>query len=496
MDSHPEKAAVPVKSSATPSPSSTEAKPAPLAHPDKPVPASTDELDLKPASGKVLMVGGTMLVLGLMLGVFFGRGAVPRAEAEPAEAKAPAAENNPETVQLDAVQVAGISLKTAELQTFHGERTTTGRLAFNDDHVTPVFTPYSGRITRLVALPGDTVQAGDTLFEIDTPDLVQAESDLIGAISTLKKSESALNLARHGESIAQRNVASSERNLELSSKNEARQKALFEDKAAALKDWEAAEQATQQARKDLEQAQKDLGQAQADVKSAENDIFANETVLAAARDHLRVFGKTDAEIAKIEQTRVIDRNTRVLAPISGTVTQRKAGVGQFVKTDNADPLYVIADLTTMWMLADVYESDAALLKLGLNVEVKVLAYPDPFQAKIEHIAASVDPSTHRLAVRCVVSNPGQRLKSEMFAMFHITTDAEIKSAAVPPEAVVQDGDKKVVWVAGGKSNQFQRREVATGLQQNGLLQIVKGVEPGEKVVAKGSLFLSNKTNTD
>lgn len=456
-----------------------------------------DDFTLKPASGKLLMVGGTMLVLGLGLGLFMGRGTVPRAEAETVQSKAPEPADSGYTVNLDAAQVAGITVKPAELQTFHGERTTTGRISFNEDHVTPVFSPYTGRITRLAALPGDRVQKGDTLFEIDTPDLVQAESDLIAAISTLKKSETALNLARRSESIAQRNIASSQRNLELCAKNEERQKALYEDKAAALKDWESAEQATQQAKKDAEQALKDLEQAQSEVKSAESDITTNGTALNASRDHLRVFGKTDAEIARIESERVIDRNTRVLSPITGTVTQRKVGVGQYVKPDNPDPLYVVADLSTMWMLADVYESDASVLKLGLPVEVAVLAYPKKsFAAKIEHIGAAVDPATHRIAVRCVVDNADQTLKAEMFATFRISTDSAMQSPGVPPAAIVQDGEKKIVWVAGTEQNSFKRREVAIGIQQNGLIQILSGVQPGERVAAEGSLFLSNKANAD
>ncbi|MGD0091951.1 MAG: efflux RND transporter periplasmic adaptor subunit [Planctomycetota bacterium] len=490
----------PMETVNTPQVCTEQTAPAEKRGPDRPRPRpvpTAEDLNLKPASGRLLLVGATMLVLGLVLGFLGGTAAGPHAEAIAADPKSTNPANDPDVVKLEGAQAASIKVATAALQPFHGEKTTTGRIAFNDETVTPVFSPYTGRITRLVAKPGDAVQKGDPLFEIDTPDLVQTESDLISAISSLKKSQTALNLAKRSEGIAQRNIASSTRNLELSRKNEERQKTLYEGKAVALKDWEAAQQATQQAQKDLEQGQKDYEQAQSDTKSAESDIFANETVLDAARDRLRVFGKTDSEIEKIEKARVIDRNTRVLSPISGTVTQRKVGAGQYVKPDNPDPLYVIADLSALWMLADVYESDAGLLKLGLPIEVTVMAYPQAaFKAQISYIGASVDPATHRIPVRCVVENPGQRLKSDMFATFRITTDAEIQSPAVPPGAVVQEGQKKIVWVTGPQENEFVRREVATGLEQNGFVQIVSGVKAGERIAAEGSLFLSNKANAN
>jgi cobalt-zinc-cadmium efflux system membrane fusion protein len=279
--------------------------------------------------------------------------------------------------------------------------------------------------------------------------LVQAESDLIGAAAAVIKATTALKLAR---------------------RTEERQHQLYLEKAAALKDWE---------------------QAQADVQNAESDLRSAEAVLAAPRDRLRLFGKSDTEIARIEQERKIDRVATVLSPIAGTVTTRKVGPGQYIRPDNADPLFTIADLSTMWMLAQVYESDVALIKVGQPVQIRVMAYPDEvFKASIAYIGASVDPVTHRVEVRTMVDNHGQKLKPEMFATFRIITDDDIQSPAVPLSAIVHDGDKASVWVAQG-NNQFARREVTIGLEQDGYVQVHAGLQPGEQVASEGSLLLSN-----
>jgi cobalt-zinc-cadmium efflux system membrane fusion protein len=236
---------------------------------------------------------------------------------------------------------------------------------------------------------------------------------------------------------------------------------------------------------------KEWEQAQADVKNAESDVRAAEAVLAAVRGRLRVLGKSAAEIALIESGHGIDRVARVVSPIAGTITARKVGPGQYVRADNTDPLFMVADLSTMWMLANVYETDVPLIQVGQSVEMRVLAYPDEiFQAHIDYVGAAVDPVTHRVEVRCVVENREQKLKPEMFATFHIVTTSAVHTLAVPSSAIVHDGEKTSVWVAQPEG-EFVQREVTVGLEQDGYAQILSGLQLGEQVTSEGSLFLSN-----
>src|SRR5262249_10290223 len=158
------------------------------------------------------------------------------------------------------------------------------------------------------------------------------------------------------------------------------------------------------------------------------------------------------------------------------------GPGQYVKPDNPDPLFTIANLSSVWMLADIYETDVPLIKVGQPVEVHVTAYPnEPFTARIEYIGASVDPNTHRVAGRSVVENRGQRLKPDMFASFRIVTHSETQSLAIPLSAIVHDGEKTSVWVQQS-ANQFARRDISPGLEQGGYVQVLSGLQQGEKVV--------------
>src|SRR5712691_4050360 len=353
------------------------------------------------------------------------------------------------TVRINTPQMQHIALATVTMQGFREEKIATGKIAFNEEFMTPVFSPYAGRVTRVIAKPGDVVKLTSPLLELYTPDFIQAQSDLIGnATAALAKAKNALSLTR---------------------RNEERQRQLYLEKAAALKEWQ---------------------QAQADVTNAESDVRAAEAALLAARDKLRAFGKSEAEIARIEQGHT-DRVVTVTSPLAGTITARKVGPGQFIRQDNTDPLFVIADLAQMWMLANVYESDVPWIKVGQPVEVRVMAYPEEvFRATITYIGAAVDPTTHRVDVRAVVDNPAQKLKPEMFATFRIITQADRQYLAVPLSAVVRDGDKASVWVAQPE-HQFVRREVKLGLEQNGYVQILSGVQAGEQVVTEGGRLLGS-----
>ena len=428
----------------------TSAEPVPLA---VPVVQLAGALRVWRALG--LVISGALLAVGIMMALPMRQTMVTSVQGETQsvpeiQAPGPAISNaDTSTVRINTPQMQHIALAAVAMQGFREEKIATGKIAFNEEFMTPVFSPYAGRVTRVIAKPGDVVKPTSPLLELYTPDLIQAQSDFIGnATATLAKAKNALSLAR---------------------RNEERQHQLYLEKAAALKEWQ---------------------QAQADVTNAGSDVRAAEAALLAARDKLRAFGKSEAEIARIEQGHT-DRVVTVTSPLAGTITARKVGPGQFIRQDNTDPLFVIADLAQMWMLANVYESDVPWIKVGQPVEVRVMAYPEEvFRATITYIGAAVDPTTHRVDVRAVVDNPAQKLKPEMFATFRIITHADMQYLAVPLSAVVRDGDKTSVWVAQPEP-QFVRREVKLGLEQNGYVQILSGVQAGEQVAAEGGLLLGS-----
>lgn len=416
-------------------------------------PLSSRKRNLMRFSTRVAVAAATLTVVVLVLAVVAikrngssGATTAKRADGDPTEGSAVIA---PNVVRIDGWQMESITLETVSTRAFRAEKIATGRIGFNEDVLTPVFSPYTGRVMRLLAKPGDAVREGTPLLEIDTPDLVQVEQDLIAANVSVSKQKTVLGLVTRVED---------------------RQHRLYLNKAVALKDWE---------------------QAEADVKNAERDLHSTESVLVSARSRLRVFGKTDQEIAQIESDRQIDRIARVASPIGGTIVARKVGPGQYVKPDSPDPLFTIADLSTVWLTADVYESDVPLIRVGQPIQVRVAAFPnESFNALISHIGASVDPSTRRVAVRSVVENRGRKLKPEMFATFRVVTDSQIQSLAVPVNAIVHDGSKTCAWVSR-PVNQFARQEVLVGIEQDGWVQILSGLQAGDRVVSQGSVLFSN-----
>jgi len=191
--------------------------------------------------------------------------------------------------------------------------------------------------------------------------------------------------------------------------------------------------------------------------------------------------------------------TIVRAPIGGIITQRQIGLGQFINSTAAgasSPVYTIGDLSTVWLIANVREVDAPLMRVGEPVEVHVLAFPGRvFRAKISWVAPSIDPNMHRLAVRADVENPDGALKPGMFANFSIITGEAETAPAVPTRAIVYEGDTARVWVAG-EDGTIAVRPVHTGRSTDGMVEILAGLSPGEKIVTSGALFIDRAASTD
>ena len=341
-----------------------------------------------------------------------------------------------ESLDLSEQQLDSMKVEPVGDHTFPIEKSAVGSIDFNEDMSAQVFTPYQGKILALFAKMGDEVKKGQTLFTIDSPDLLQAESTLIAAAGV----------------------------LDLTVKNLERQRNLFKQNAAAQRDYE----------------------------QSISDHMTAEGALKAARDAVRIFGKTEAEIDKMVADRKVDSSLIVPSPIDGRVTARNAAPGLFVQPGTPPAPYVVTDISTMWMIANVIESDIPNYHIGQEVRVKVTAYPDRvFKGKISTISSLIDPSTHRVFVRSEIDDPGHLLLFGMYASFLIRTGEPMHSTAVPINAVVREGNgTRTVWVTKDRKH-FVKRIVEIGLQRDGYVQILKGLEAGELIAGDGAIFLSN-----
>lgn len=351
-------------------------------------------------------------------------------------------------------QLAGLKVAAVATMVFRTEQLTDGKIAINSDMTTPAFSPYSGRVTKVIAKLGDDVKRGTPLVAIEASEFAQGQNDLLAAASTLNTARSQLNLAQT---------------------NEKRKHDLYDAKAGSLQDWL---------------------QSQADLVAAQNAASAAATAVGLVRNRLRIVGKSDAEIAGLENANSIDPVAFVIAPISGTVIDRQVGLGQFVQANAATPLYLIGDLSTVWLVANVREVDAPRMRRGAPVEVHVMAVPDHvYKARLTYVAPSIDPNTHRLPVRAEIENRDGVLKPEMFASFSIGTGGESTAVAVPEAAIVYEGDTARVWgvLDGGT---LVSRPIVTGRRSNGMVEIVSGLASGEKIVTSGSLFIDRAAKGD
>ncbi len=391
-----------------------------------------------------ITIGAAVLavVLSFLAGAYFivGIGRPPKVEIGVEGAKAESERAAPaapaDSVELSETQLKSVKVETVGEREFPIEKFSVGSIDFNEDLLTQVFTPYQGRIVGIFAKIGDEVKKGQVLFTIDSPDLLAASSNVIAAAGV----------------------------LQLTTRNLARLRALYASRAVS---------------------QKDVDQAVSDQQTAEG-------ALRAARDAVRIFGKTDQQIDRIINDRIADPTLVVPSPISGLITARNASPGLFVQPGNPPAPFTVADITTMWMLANVPETDSPAFRVGQETKVAVTAFPGrTFEGHITTIGATVDPNTRRVLVRSEVENPSHELRAGMFANFVIQTGEPVRSVAVPLSGIVRQGDGTMTaWVTADR-RRFTMRTVKVGLQREGFYQILEGLRPGELVAGEGALFLAN-----
>lgn len=399
------------------------------------------------AYGRTRPAPGYLRACAALLIALLAAGCWPFSSKQPASQPSKSGDN----IRITSEQTRQLAIVEVEPYLFRVQKPAIGQIAFNEDASTVVLSPFSGRVTKLIAKIGDDVKRGDPLFEIDSPEVVQAQTDLIAAVQGFGKAKSQVALAK--------------RVLD-------RQASLLADRATA---------------------QREFDQAQNDYALAQSDLTTAEGTLAAARNRLRVIvGRDIEEIERVERERLINPLITVNAPIDGTVIARKVGPGQYVRSDAADALYSIANLTTMWLKAAVPENDISHVRVGQEIEVQVSALPQrKFTARITAIGAASDMATRRVVVRSEIPNPDRALKSDMFATFKIAIGEGGPTLAVPTESVIREGDLATVWIQR-EPLLFQRRKVKIGMEQAGRIQILDGLAAGDMVIGRGAIFVDNE----
>jgi cobalt-zinc-cadmium efflux system membrane fusion protein len=339
----------------------------------------------------------------------------------------------PGSFRLSDEQLRSMSIEPVVTQRFHSESITDGRIAYNADTLTAVYSPYSGRVTRLVAALGAVVRRGQPLFEVQASEYAQDESDLLTAVAQVK----------------------------LSTATERRRHAQYEAHGGSLQDWQ----------------------------QAQNDLAAAQANLAAVRNRLRILGRSEAQIDAVESGAHPKAEVAAVAPISGVVVDRQLGPGQYLQAGASTPVYTIADLSSVWMVANVREADATRVHVGQSVVVRVLALPDRvFTGKLDYVAAAVDPVSRRLPVHAVLDNGERLLKPEMFATFTIATSPDILAPAVPQEAVIFEGAQARAWVMQNEHD-AALRPLTLGRELDGKYEVLQGLSTGERVITRGALFI-------
>jgi membrane fusion protein, heavy metal efflux system len=336
-------------------------------------------------------------------------------------------------VDLSPSQLSSIKIEPVGTYLFPVDKETVGNISFADEQSVQVYPAYQGTILQSFAQLGAHVDKDQPLYTIKSPDLIQAESTLIGASAQFDLTK-----------------------------------------------------------KELERVKGLPGVAQREVEQATSDEQTADGALKAAIDAVRVFGKTDAEIDQMIATRKIDPALVVRSPIAGQITSFTAPPGLLIQPGNPPPPYTVSVLSVKWMLADVVESDIAYFQLGQAVQVKVMTYPNrTFKGKVTKIYTQVDPNTHRETIRSEIEDPKDELRPGMLANFLIRVAGPLAGVAIPANGVVREPDGTMTaWVTTDRHH-FEQRVVKTGLRKDEKVQILNGLKQGELVVTDGAVFLSS-----
>jgi membrane fusion protein, heavy metal efflux system len=347
----------------------------------------------------------------------------------PANAGAGNNSNNPELFTIPQDQMSHLQVLTVQPKTLTRVLRLTGAVAYNGFRTTPVITQVSGPVSRVVVAPGQKVKQGEPMLYVASPDYSQLRTNYLKAKDAAALAEKAYTRAQD----------------------------LYQHHAIAEQNLEQAESAEVQASGDL----------------------------ASAQAALKVMGVTDPDaLVKAPPSFEVP----VKAPISGLVVEQDVAAGQLLQT-GATQCFMLSDVSTVWVLVNVYQKDLPYVRDGDTVTIQTDAYPETFRGRISYVAASLDPNTRTLQARIETSNPGEKLKKDMYVTATVSAGTIPNAIALPDAAVLRDNENQPFVYVQAASNQFGRRSVTLGESLNGQTQIISGLKAGDQVIGNGSLFV-------
>jgi cobalt-zinc-cadmium efflux system membrane fusion protein len=340
--------------------------------------------------------------------------------------------NNSNTAELFTIpsdQMAHVQVLAVQPTSLTRTLRLTGAVAYNSFHTTPVITQVSGPVSRIVVVPGQHVQRSDPLLYVASPDYSQLRTNYLKA--------------KDAHALAQKAYA--------------RAQDLYQHHAIAEQNLEQAESAQTQAEGDL----------------------------AAAEAALKVMGiiSPDALVKAPPSFEAL-----VKSPINGEVVEQDVSVGQLLQT-SITQCFILSDTSTVWVLVNIYQKDLPYVHVGDAVTIQTESYPDVFHGRISYVAASLDPNTRTLQARIETSNPGLKLKKDMYVVATVDAGTIQNAIAVPDSAVLRDSENQPFVYVEQAANQFGRRSVTLGDSMKGRTQVISGLNPGDRVIGDGSLFL-------
>ena len=390
----------------------------------------------------------------LILLLIVAPGAACKRASDPSATPASTAQQNAQPAQSQAIET-----ETVSLSPIAGMISATGKILVAEDRMANIGPVHEGRIVRLYAGQGSRVTKGQKLADLESDDIDQAEADYLKALADYENA---------------RRTSSAE--IKLAQANYDRTKMLYEQTITAGKNLQAAEH-------DLEVAK----------SAGDSSLASTKAALTAARRHLLILGLRDSDIDALSGKPGLAAVFSLTSPIQGIVVERTATVGATVGSDAN--LFKIIDISRVWIDADVFERDLARVRTGQDVKVSVPAFPGAtFTGKVILVNSVVDPESRTVKVRTEVPNPDNRLKPDMFANVSIITAQNRAAISIPQSALLNDEGKTIVFVADG--NTYKKRQVTAGIQANDRVEIIDGLQAGDKVVVKGNYLLLEQSKPE